>query len=256
MTVELGLPKLIGYPGGKDHLADQILKHMPAHRVYVEPFAGGLGVYWKKDPAKIEVISDLDGQLVKFYKGFRCSALRACVSKNPPTVKNRIRFTQAFRKGTSETCPYFMARRLSFNNNGKDVNYTSAAKQVGKKVLSKCDEVESRLRRTRILNQDYRKVVRKYDAKDAFIYLDPPYLMRAKGLYKHEGDEVSIKEVCNIARSAKGKVLISQYDNAEVRSACKGLHMKSIPHRYVSRNRNHGKVHRVRELLIANYPLK
>ena len=35
------------------------------------------------------------------------------------------------------------------------------------------------MKNTRILNQDYKTVIKKYDNPDAFIYLDPPYSMAA-----------------------------------------------------------------------------
>jgi DNA adenine methylase len=236
-------------------MAKTILAYTPPHEVYVEPFAGGAAVFFAKEPAKVNVLSDLDPQLIQFYKDFSCDKLRSCVRDNPPTLSNRKKFTKKFREGASDTCSYFMARRLSFISNGKNVNFThDPSKPVGKTVVSRCEETKDRLDKAKILNKDFREVVEKFDGPNTFIFMDPPYAMRAKGMYKFE--DVTPKEVCDVARNAKGKVLITHYDNKEVRQACKGLHMKSIPHKYVSRTRHHGKVHRVRELLISNFPLK
>lgn len=249
----------ISYPGGKSRLNKTILAHAPkGFTTYVEPFAGSASTFFAlPEAARINVLADLDPQLVRFYKEFQkngCKELLPCVRKNKPTLANTRKFTQQFREGASDVCPYFMARRLSFNSNGKDMNLSHKKdRAVGKTVVSKCDAIQSRLRKAVVLNQDFRQVVQKYDGPKTFVFMDPPYAMRAKGLYKFE--DVTPKEVCDVARTAEGKVLITHYDNAEVRKACRGLHMKSVPHKYVSRNRNHGKVHKVRELLIANFPL-
>lgn len=249
------VPRPIGYPGGKSRLTKTILAHAPPHTTYVEPFAGGAAVFFAKEPAKVNVLADLDPQLVRFYKDFSCPEIQMCVVSSPPTLANRKKFTRRFREGSSDVCDYFMARRLSFNSNGKDVNLSHKVEgNVGKTVVARCGETEARLRKATILVEDFREVVRKYDGPKTFTYMDPPYVGRAKGLYKFE--DVTPKDVCDLARKAKGKVLISHYDKPEVRKACAGLHMKSVGHQYVSRTRNHGGVHRVRELLISNYPLR
>lgn len=258
--VELGVPldpvpQPIGYPGGKSRMAETILKHAPKHSIYVEPMAGGASVFFTKKPAKVNVLSDKDSQLVDFFRNFSCPKLKRCVEKNPATLENRKKFVMRFRSGSSDTCDYFMARRVSFNSNGKDVNLSHKSTKVGKKIASRCEAVADRLKKAKILNEDYRKVAKKYDRPGVFQYWDPPYQGRAKGLYKFE-EGVSPEEVCGLAKSMKhAKVLITHYDKPEVRKACAGLFMKSVPYTYVSRTRNHGKVHRVRELFIANYPL-
>lgn len=255
-----GLRSPISYPGGKSRMNGTILAHAPkTFDTYVEPFAGSASTFFAlSEPGRINVLADLDPQLVRFYKQFQkdgCRQLKPCVEKNPPTLATTKKVTRQFREGSSDVCPYFLARRLSFNSNGKDMNLShKKTGKVGKTVLSKCDEIQARLKKAVVLNQDFRDVVKKYDGPKTFVFMDPPYAMRAKGLYKFE--DVTPQQVCDVARTAEGKVLITHYDNREVRQACKGLHMKSVPHKYVSRNRNHGKVHRVRELLIANFPLR
>ena len=45
--------------GMKYPMADDIISHFPEHLIYVEPFVGGGGVYWKKKPSEGEVIMTL-----------------------------------------------------------------------------------------------------------------------------------------------------------------------------------------------------
>ncbi len=58
----------MSYIGGKNHLAAQIINLFPEHTTYVEAFAGGAQVLFNKEPSKVEVLNDLDGEIVNFYR--------------------------------------------------------------------------------------------------------------------------------------------------------------------------------------------
>ena len=64
------LPPFIYY-GGKSRLAAQIAAMLPEHRQYVEPFAGGLSVLLAKRPSRLETVSDIDGDLMVFWRMLR-----------------------------------------------------------------------------------------------------------------------------------------------------------------------------------------
>ena len=69
------------YYGGKTTLAPQIVDLLPAHRHYVEPFAGSLAVLLAKPPAPFETVNDLDGKLMTFWRVLRNSPedlMRVC----------------------------------------------------------------------------------------------------------------------------------------------------------------------------------
>ena len=48
--------------------AKTIIEMMPEHKTYCEVFAGAGCVYFSKQPEKAEVINDIDGDLVSFYR--------------------------------------------------------------------------------------------------------------------------------------------------------------------------------------------
>ena len=58
----------ITYYGGKQRLAARIIKAMPPHRLYCEPFFGGGAVFFAKPPSEVEVINDANGEVVNFYR--------------------------------------------------------------------------------------------------------------------------------------------------------------------------------------------
>ena len=69
-----GLRSPVPYFGGKSRLAPWIVSMFPAHRVYVEPFFGGGSVLLSKKPSSIEIVNDLDGSVVAFWRALRARA--------------------------------------------------------------------------------------------------------------------------------------------------------------------------------------
>lgn len=58
----------ITYWGGKQQLIGKILPLIPPHKQYDEPFFGGGAIFFAKEPAEIEFINDINGEMVNFYK--------------------------------------------------------------------------------------------------------------------------------------------------------------------------------------------
>lgn len=56
------------YLGGKSRLAKTIVSMIPEYHCYVEPFSGAAWVFFTKEPSRVEVINDMDGELVTFWR--------------------------------------------------------------------------------------------------------------------------------------------------------------------------------------------
>lgn len=59
------------YYGGKMSVADRIAELLPAHRHYVEPYAGSLAVLLAKPPAPFETVNDIHSELMTFWRMLR-----------------------------------------------------------------------------------------------------------------------------------------------------------------------------------------
>ncbi|AIL08886.1 DNA adenine methylase [Stenotrophomonas maltophilia] len=52
------------YHGGMFRVSPWVNQHLPAHRIYVEPFGGAAGVLLTKPRSGVEIYNDLDGEVV------------------------------------------------------------------------------------------------------------------------------------------------------------------------------------------------
>lgn len=63
------MPKpFLPWVGGKRRLAPDILPMFPEHTCYVELFCGAGALFFMKQPSRVEVINDVNGELVNLYR--------------------------------------------------------------------------------------------------------------------------------------------------------------------------------------------
>ena len=58
----------VKWHGGKRYLADWIIDHFPAHRIYLEPFGGAASVLLNKPPVDVEAYNDLDLRITRLFR--------------------------------------------------------------------------------------------------------------------------------------------------------------------------------------------
>lgn len=88
---------VLRYFGGKWQIAPWVISHLPAHRIYVEPFGGAASVLMRKPRSTIEVYNDLDEEIVGIFQQLQdpaqCSRLMRLLRRTPYA---RGAFEQAF----------------------------------------------------------------------------------------------------------------------------------------------------------------
>ena len=240
------------WAGGKHYVAAAVLEIMPRHLHFCEPYFGGGQVLFRRDPADprywwggptsdgrkargvSEVINDLDGDLMNFYRVLKDPALfgrlREWLDKTlfseaeweeanrvlagpqgDPVVRAAALFTQVrlSRAGERDAfCPTTRTR-LRDGRNG-DVNAWWNA-------IDGLPAVHERLRDVRVFCQPALKVIKREDALETLFYLDPPYphdVRTSKNLYgSFEMTLADHRELLATIRQCKGKVVLSSYDN-------------------------------------------
>ncbi|WP_315786595.1 DNA adenine methylase [Fischerella sp. JS2] len=67
MTVNQSINSPFRYAGGKFYARNLILKHIPPHLYYAEPFAGGGSIFFAKQKVKNNWLNDIDQALINTY---------------------------------------------------------------------------------------------------------------------------------------------------------------------------------------------
>lgn len=218
------------YHGGKWRLAPWVMSFFPPHRIYVEPFSGGASVLLRKPRGYAEVINDLDGEVVNFFRVARDDGaeLRRLLYYTPFA---RDEFNDAY---TETTDPVQRALRtvirsfMGFGAGGITDKYnTGFRSNVSRSGTTPShdwrgyaeifDFVVERLRGVVIENKDAFEVMKKYDHPEALFYVDPPYLHSTRGDmrhgYRHEMDDKEHMRLCEFLMTLKSYVVLSGYQN-------------------------------------------
>lgn len=107
-----------------------------------------------------------------------------------------------------------------------------------------------RLARVYIEHLDWRACITKYDRPQTLFYCDPPY-WGTEGYGVKFGLE-QYSEMADLARSIKGKMVVSVNDIPEMRRVFKGLKMNRLEIRYTVGGSTHP-TQTTGELLIRNF---
>jgi len=227
--------------GGKYYLASKIVALMPVHLHYVEPYFGGGAVLLARDPndqalwlslhkGVSEVVNDINGRLVNFWR----------VLQDEKAFSRFLRLAQAIPLSRAEwdaahartfggddrvadALAFFVDCRQSRSGLMKGftpITRTRTRREMNGNVsewLSAVDglaEVHGRLRRVLVENIPAVDLIRREDTPDTLFYCDPPYLhetRKATAAYAFEMAESDHRELLEVLRQCKGKVMLSGY---------------------------------------------
>ena len=175
---------IIPWIGGKRRLARHILPLFPAHGCYVEPFCGAAALYFMKDPAKAEVLNDINGELVNLYRVVQHHLeefLRQF--KWALTSRQIFKWLQATPEETltdiQRAARFYFLQKMAFGGKVDGQTFGTSTTSAPKLNLLRLEEDLSaahlRLSRTYIESLDWAACIQKYDREHSLIYCDPPY---------------------------------------------------------------------------------
>lgn len=250
--------------GGKSRLRAEILKRFPPHTCYVELFCGAGWVLFGKDPStsKSEVLNDLDGELINFWRvvKHRPAEFTEAASWLLPSRELFNEWKQLPGVGgeIARAVRFYAVLRLAFGARRVSVQY--GLKRKGRPGLwwsgekKEIMQIIERLRIVWVERLRWEECIQKYDRPTTFFYVDPPYHAEGAKAYRHfftDEDHVRLADV--LRDSVKGKWLLSYNDDRFVRQLYRGrgVHIESVRFRYaIAAGRSNLEA---RELLIRNF---
>ncbi|WP_445368805.1 DNA adenine methylase [Methylomonas sp. BW4-1] len=249
---------IIPWVGGKRRLAKAILPLFPDHECYVEPFAGGAALFFMKQPSDVEVLNDINGELVNLYRVVKhhleefvrqfkwalvSRQIYAWLRESPPETLTDIQRAARF---------YYL-QKLAFGGKVANQTFGTATTSAPRLNLLRIEEELSaahlRLSRAYIEHVTWDDCIRRYDRPHTLFYLDPPY-------WETEGYGVGFafdeyEKMAGLAKSIKGKMIVSVNDIPEMREVFRELMIESVDIDYTVGGGGRRKP--ARELIIRNY---
>jgi DNA adenine methylase len=218
---------LIRWHGGKAVQASWIVRQLPPHNVYVEPYGGGASVLMRKPPSAVEILNELDGGLVNMYRvvadpdRWKHFALGTMFTKyrdqrpieapdpdDPVAQAVRLVAWGAMHRNASESSG-FRGEKPRPDGSTMAADWYRYRKSV--------PIFYRRLRDVRIEQRPALDVIRENASKRTLTYCDPPYMTgtrdNARHRYPHEMTDDDHRELLDCLLSLKGMVAISGYDS-------------------------------------------
>lgn len=250
--------------GNKLKIVKVLEMYMPKDfTTYIEVFvgSGSMMLNLPLEDKKV-IINDLDKQLIDAYKYVKKEKIdkkkflfmdEGLYKDNEEyiDVLNEINDSLLSKKKLTlrESFIKEMLNALTFGSTGKGKLYKSNTNLINR-FDKRIPTLKETLEGVVIENKDYSGIIKKYDSKKSFFFLDPPYENSEK-LYKHgDFDLVGFSET---VKKIKGRVMITLNDSKRVRTLFKGFRIVKLKVKGQSNIEGSIGVGYRDELIILNY---
>ena len=235
---------VLHYPGSKWKIAPEIVKRIPEHHTYCEPYFGSGAVFFSKEPSAIELINDLDNNVPTLFRCIRDDPekLAGIVAATP---YSRFEYERAF-SAENETDDFLRAAYFlitcwqghGFRTNGYRVGWKNDvhgresmyALRNWYNLPEKILEVAERLRCVQIDNRPALEVIKRFNYPDVFMYIDPPYLWKTRTAkqYRHEMTDADHEQLLRELLTTQAMIMISGYETDMYNDILKGWHKEQF----------------------------
>lgn len=258
----------ITYYGGKQKLAPLIIELIPPHTLYAEPFCGGAAVFFAKKPSPVELLNDMNGELINFYRIIKNRFDELIVEINDTLHSRKLhRHAWAIYSNPELFDPVKRAWAIwvlssqGFSGKldnvwGYDIKADSTSRKIYFNKTEFTEIYNRRLEKVQLENADALYIIRSRDSKESFFYCDPPYFNSNMGHYKGYTKK-NFEDLLQLLSTIQGKFLLSSYPSKLLEEYTKKNNwftqsfeqIVSVPAKQRS---NKKKI----EVLTGNYPLK
>jgi DNA adenine methylase len=207
------------------------------HDTYIEHCAGGLGVLLNKKPSRYEIVNDIDGNVINFFRVLqeRVSFIKLIHKlKNTPYSISEMKIAYKMLSmpehiRRSDLAWAFFVKcwmTRNFNKTVKKPYWLQVVNNIGgghepvgnfRKAVENLYLVRDRILKCSIDNRDIRVTLKYYDKPTTLHYIDLPYLGSTRNNIDYYDYEIKTEkeheEILDSIVQLKGKWIISSYDN-------------------------------------------
>jgi DNA adenine methylase len=219
-----------GYPGSKTTIRRWIIKHIPEHHLYVEPFGGAASVLVGKGRSKVEVYNDINNDCVTFFEAVkkRGDELAEWIDNTPYSRELFEQWCAEYPEWPDDIVEragrFAFIQHSSFGGKGIDsgtphfalTKVDTRPDACGSKQWDRKPEditwIKDRFKGVQIECDDYETIFERYDHKEAFFYCDPPYVDVGDDYYQTEDGGFNHERFVAALHDLDGKWLVS-YDH-------------------------------------------
>jgi DNA adenine methylase len=217
------------YFGAKGTVADHIVRLLPEHVHYVEPYAGSLAVLLAKPPVRMETVNDLDRDLMLFWQVLRdrpddlarvClltphsrseyARCRSDLSGPGDDLERARRVWVVLTQGRGGTLGSLTGWRHFVQPRGSSIGMPGYLNGY----VARMTDIAERLHAVSLECMPALDLIGKYGRdSEVLLYVDPPYLgsIRA-GLYRHEmTSDAEHRELAEALHESGAAVVVSGY---------------------------------------------
>ena len=233
----------LNYLGGKSRLAKTIVPLIPDHTCYCEPFCGAAWVLFAKEPSRVEVINNMDGELVTFWRVVQ-NHLEEFLRYFKFAVISRKLFELEKQKDPTtltdiqRAVRYFYLQKNSFGGKVTGRTFGTGPSSPVRLNLTTIEEtlleVHWRLARVTIECLDALECIRRYDRPDTFFYLDPPYWNTAGYAVPFRKEDYT--HLRDTLLQIQGTFILSINDVPQIRTIFKPFRKKKVTTKYSTAN--------------------
>lgn len=230
---------IVPWIGGKRRLAKHLLPLFPAHQCYVEPFAGGAALFFLKAPSDVEVLNDINGELINLYRVVKhhrealLEQFRWMPISRQTYLSHHATPTETLTD-IQRAARFMYLQKMAFGGKVASQTFGTATTSPPRLNLPRLEDelltASQRLARTYIEHLPWEECIKRYDRPHTLFYLDPPYWGTTG--YGVEFGLENYGRMAELARSIKGRMIISVNDIPEMRAAFAGLDMRTVDIRY------------------------
>lgn len=232
------------YYGAKQTLADQIVRLLPEHAHYVEPFCGSLAVLLAKPRSDMETVNDLDEHLMTFWRVLRdrpddlarvtdltphsrAEHQAAYDLDTPDDLERARRVWVLLSQGRGSTLRR-TGWRFYRNPAGSTYSMPDYLEAYSRRILP----AAARLHGVSLECRPALEVVADYGKHpDVLLYCDPPYLAasRSSTNYRHEmADRGQHEDLAAALHACRAAVVLSGYDSPLYADLYAGWHRAEL----------------------------